>query len=80
MQRFYLNMLIQVGWNFRKGQVPGALRSAALADVNSTSAQQLQTLQEAARARGVELSIYRVTKAEEIASNRCGEKFRRGGA
>ena len=39
---------------------------AALADANDTLPQKLQALQDAARARGVELSIYRVAKAEEI--------------
>jgi putative tryptophan/tyrosine transport system substrate-binding protein len=47
--------------------VPRAHRYAALADVNSTSPQRLQTLQEATRAHGTELSIHRVAKAEEIA-------------
>jgi putative ABC transport system substrate-binding protein len=47
--------------------VPGARRVATLADGNTTSLQQLQKLQEAARIRGVELLIYRVTKPEEIA-------------
>jgi putative tryptophan/tyrosine transport system substrate-binding protein len=47
--------------------VPGMRRMAALADANGTLPQQLQALQDAARARGVELSIYRVAKAEEIA-------------
>ena len=46
--------------------VPGARRYAALADVNSTSPQRLQTLQEATHGHGAELSIHRVTKAEEI--------------
>jgi putative tryptophan/tyrosine transport system substrate-binding protein len=46
--------------------VPRARRYAALADVNSTSPQRLQALQEATRAHGAELSIYRVAKAEEI--------------
>ena len=46
--------------------VPRAHRYAALADVNSTSPQRLQTLLEATRAHGGELSIYRVAKAEEI--------------
>jgi putative ABC transport system substrate-binding protein len=46
--------------------VPGARQYAALADANSSSPQRLQTLQEAVRARGAELSIYRVAKAEEI--------------
>jgi putative tryptophan/tyrosine transport system substrate-binding protein len=46
--------------------VPRAHGYAALADVNSTSPQRLQTLQEATRAHGAELSIHRVAKAEEI--------------
>ena len=46
--------------------VPRAHGYAALADVNSTSPQRLQTLQEATRAHGAELSIYRVAIAEEI--------------
>jgi putative tryptophan/tyrosine transport system substrate-binding protein len=46
--------------------VPGARHYAALVDVNSSSPQRLQTLQEQLRARGIELSIYRVAKAEEI--------------
>jgi putative ABC transport system substrate-binding protein len=47
--------------------VPGAHRYAALADVNSSSPQRLQTLQEATLAHRAELSIHRVAKAEEIA-------------
>jgi putative ABC transport system substrate-binding protein len=47
--------------------VPGARRYAALADVNSSSPQRLKTLEEITRARGAELSIYRVAKAEEMA-------------
>jgi putative ABC transport system substrate-binding protein len=46
--------------------VPGARRYAALADVNSSSPQRLQTLEEITRARGAELSIYRVAKSEEV--------------
>ena len=46
--------------------VPGVRRIAALADANTTSPQRLQMLQDAARARGVELSIHRVTMPEEI--------------
>ncbi len=46
--------------------VPGARHYAALADVNSSSPRRLQTLQEAVRARGAELSIYRVSNAEEM--------------
>jgi putative tryptophan/tyrosine transport system substrate-binding protein len=47
--------------------VPGLRRMAALADADNTSPQKLQVLQEAARARGVELLIARVTTPEEIA-------------
>src|SRR6516165_6659383 len=47
--------------------VPGARRVATLADGNTTSLQHLGRLQEAARMRGVELLIYRVTEPEEIA-------------
>jgi len=47
--------------------VPGAHCYAALADVNSSSPQRLQTLEEITRARGAELLIYRVGKSEEIA-------------
>jgi putative tryptophan/tyrosine transport system substrate-binding protein len=46
--------------------VPGIRRMAALADTNSTTPRQLQALQDAARARGVELSIHRVVGAGEI--------------
>jgi putative tryptophan/tyrosine transport system substrate-binding protein len=46
--------------------VAGARNYAALADANSSPPQRLQTLQEAVRARGAELSIYWVAKAEEI--------------
>lgn len=47
--------------------VPGAHRYAALADVNSSSPQRLQALEEITRGRGAELSIYRVAKSEEMA-------------
>ena len=47
--------------------VPRARRMAALADSNVTSQQHLQSLQDAARARGVELSVFGVSKPEEIA-------------
>ena len=47
--------------------VPGLRRMAALADANTTGAK-LDALQEAARARNIELSIYRVAKGEEIAA------------
>jgi ABC-type uncharacterized transport system substrate-binding protein len=47
--------------------VPGLRRMAALADSNTTAPRQLQALQDAARARGVELSIYHVAEPDEIA-------------
>jgi putative tryptophan/tyrosine transport system substrate-binding protein len=46
--------------------VPGLRRMAALADSNTTAAAQLDVLQQAARARNIELSIHRVAKADEI--------------
>jgi putative ABC transport system substrate-binding protein len=45
--------------------VPGLRRLAALGDFNHTTAK-LDALQKAARARNVELSIYRVARGEEI--------------
>jgi putative ABC transport system substrate-binding protein len=47
--------------------VPGLRRMAALADTKNTTGVKLNALQEAARARNIELSIYRVAKGEEIA-------------
>jgi putative ABC transport system substrate-binding protein len=47
--------------------VPSLRRMVALADTNTTAPRQLQALQDAAHARGVELSIHPVAKAEEIA-------------
>jgi putative ABC transport system substrate-binding protein len=46
--------------------VPGLRRMAALADADRPS-QQVQALQDAARARSVELSIHRIARPEEIA-------------
>jgi ABC-type uncharacterized transport system substrate-binding protein len=46
--------------------VPGLRRIAALADSNIIASHRLQALQDAARARGVEFSIHRVAKPEEI--------------
>jgi putative ABC transport system substrate-binding protein len=46
--------------------VPGARRIAALADSRITPMRHLETLQEAARSHSVELSVYGVTKFEEI--------------
>jgi len=48
--------------------VPGLRRMGALADPNNTTDAELQALQEAARARNVELSIHRIAKPEEIAA------------
>jgi putative tryptophan/tyrosine transport system substrate-binding protein len=46
--------------------VPGLRRIAVLADSNTTAPRHVQTLQDAARARGVELSVHQVARAEEI--------------
>jgi ABC-type uncharacterized transport system substrate-binding protein len=46
--------------------VPGLRRLVALADINATTPQHVQALHDAARARGAELSIHRVTNSEEI--------------
>ena len=48
--------------------VPGLRRMAVLADTNTTSDAKLNALQEAARARDIELSIHRIAKGDEIAS------------
>src|SRR5262245_52937644 len=47
--------------------VPRLRHMAALADADTTRPRHVQALQDAARARGVELSIHRVGKPEEIA-------------
>jgi putative tryptophan/tyrosine transport system substrate-binding protein len=46
--------------------VPGLHRMAILADTKATRSPQLQALQDAARARDVEVSIHRIASAEEI--------------
>jgi putative ABC transport system substrate-binding protein len=46
--------------------VPGTRHIAALADVNTTASRQLEALQEAARARGIELSVHQIARPEEI--------------
>jgi putative ABC transport system substrate-binding protein len=46
--------------------VPGARQIAALADVHTTPSAQIETLQAAAKARNIGLSIHRVEKAAEI--------------
>jgi putative ABC transport system substrate-binding protein len=48
--------------------VPGLRRMAILADTKATRPPQLQALQDAARARGVEVSIHLVAIPEEIAA------------
>jgi putative tryptophan/tyrosine transport system substrate-binding protein len=48
--------------------VPGLRRMAALADSNATTDAKLYALQEAARARNIELSIRRIARGEEIAA------------
>jgi putative tryptophan/tyrosine transport system substrate-binding protein len=48
--------------------VPGLRLMAVLADVNFTSAAKLDALQEAVRAHGIEFSIHRVARGEEIAA------------
>ena len=48
--------------------VPGVRRIAALVDSNTTTPSRLRALEEAARARGIELSIHQVARREEIAS------------
>jgi putative ABC transport system substrate-binding protein len=46
--------------------VPGLRLMAVLADVNYSSAAQLDQLQKAARSHGIEFSIHRVARAEDI--------------
>ena len=46
--------------------VPAARHIAALADPRITAPEQLRALEDAARLRGIALSIYRATKPEEI--------------
>ena len=48
--------------------VPGLRLMAVLWDVNYTSAAKLDELQKAARAHGIDFSIHRVARAEEIAA------------
>jgi putative ABC transport system substrate-binding protein len=47
--------------------VPGARQIAALSDPDSTTTTQLQALQDAARTRGIRLSIHQITSRDEIA-------------
>jgi putative ABC transport system substrate-binding protein len=46
--------------------LPGVRHMAALADANTSTSQHLQMLQQLTRARGVDLSVYRVSKPEEV--------------
>jgi putative tryptophan/tyrosine transport system substrate-binding protein len=46
--------------------VPGLRRIAALADSNRAAVAKLDALQEAARARNIELSVFRIVRGEEI--------------
>jgi putative ABC transport system substrate-binding protein len=48
--------------------VPGIRRMAAFADSSTLTEAKARALQEAARAHNVELSIYRITRGEEIAA------------
>ena len=48
------------------GLIPAVRHIAALADANTAAPKQLQALQDAARARGVELSIQQIARQEEI--------------
>jgi putative ABC transport system substrate-binding protein len=48
--------------------VPGLRLMAVLADVNITSAAKLDALQKAAHRHGIEFSIHRIARAEEIAA------------
>jgi putative ABC transport system substrate-binding protein len=58
--------------------VPGARRISALADPNTTAPSQVRTLQGAARARGVELSVHVVERPERIVP--AIDEAKRGGA
>jgi putative tryptophan/tyrosine transport system substrate-binding protein len=49
--------------------MPGLRRMAILADTKATRSQDLEALQDAARARGVEVSIHRIASAEEITAS-----------
>jgi putative ABC transport system substrate-binding protein len=47
--------------------IPGAHRIAALADANATKPSHLRELEDAAKARGIELSVHSVAESEQIA-------------
>jgi putative tryptophan/tyrosine transport system substrate-binding protein len=46
--------------------LPGLRHMAALADSTTTTAPRLRSLQDAARARGIELSVHQISKPDEI--------------
>jgi len=46
--------------------LPGLRRMAALADSKTTAAARLRSLQDAAQARGIELSVHQIAKPDEI--------------
>src|SRR5262249_10184111 len=48
--------------------VPSARRMGALADLTQTPQSHIKALQDAARSRGVELSVFGVARSEDIAS------------
>src|SRR5438477_13128553 len=48
--------------------VPGTRRIAALADAGNTTSDRLQGLRDAAQAHGVELAVYRLVQADEVAN------------
>jgi putative tryptophan/tyrosine transport system substrate-binding protein len=48
--------------------IPGVRHIAALADANQTPSRQLQALEDAARAHGVELTVQQIAKPEEVGS------------
>jgi putative ABC transport system substrate-binding protein len=48
--------------------VPGVRHIAALSDTNTTTAARLRELEEAARARGIGLSLHQVARLDEIAA------------
>jgi hypothetical protein len=57
--------------------LPGLRHMAALADSKTTAALRLRSLQDAARARGIELSVHQIAKPDEIptalqAAKACG--------
>jgi hypothetical protein len=60
--------------------VPGVRRIAALADTATSPPAQLEALQQEAKARGIELSIQRVDKGDEIPAALAAAKLSGAGA